>query len=288
MGFFSKIAKSLKRVARKALPIVARVAPFIPALAPFSPLIALGTAGVSRGGPTGREVAVAKTVALPSRFQQFRKLLAPVAPIRPGTPGISPAGGISVTENRAIDAAILLGQAAVSRGPIAGPSPVVLPQIRVPTPGSPIFAGGINVAGIGTLIRGVSGLFGGGAARVGAGALATGGAAGNLILSQTGKILAVVTATGARIGRKRAVAIAKSIGLNAAAAALGIGLVELATMVTEEVGRPRRRRGITARDFSTTRRTLTKIKTMHGMLPTRGTGRSRGPVHVRTAGVTHG
>lgn len=287
MGFFSKIAKSLKRVVRKALPIVARVAPFIPALAPFSPLIALGTAGVSRGGPTGREVAVPPKalLGLPTRFDRFRTTRAPA---RPGTPGISPAGGISVTENRAIDAAILLGQAAVSRGPIAGPSPVVLPQIRVPTPGSPIFAGGINVAGIGTLIRGVSGLFGGGAARVGAGALATGGAAGNLILSQTGKILAVVTATGARIGRKRAVAIAKSIGLNAAAAALGIGLVELATMVTEEVGRPRRRRGITARDFSTTRRTLTKIKTMHGMLPTRGTGRSRGPVHVRTAGVTHG
>ena len=144
------------------------------------------------------------------------------------------------------------------------------------------------MAGLGAIAGGLTRIFGGGAARVGgAGALATGGAAGNLILSSTGRILSVVTATGARIGRKRVVAIAKSIGLNAAAAALGISIVELATMVTDDLGRPRRRRGITARDFSTTRRTLTKIKTMHAMLPTRGTTR-RAPAHVRTAAITHG
>jgi len=142
------------------------------------------------------------------------------------------------------------------------------------------------MAGIGTLFNIGRGLFGGGARAAGAGALITGGAAGNLVLSSTGRILSVITASGARIGRKRAVSIAKFLGLNAAAAALGIGVVELAQMTVDETGRPRRRRGITARDFATTRRTMTKIKTMHAMLPTRGTSR-RSPAHVRTAAITH-
>lgn len=143
------------------------------------------------------------------------------------------------------------------------------------------------MAGLGGVIATIGrGIFGGGAARVGTG-LILGGAAGNLVLSSTGRILAVITAGGARIGRKRAVSIAKFLGLNAAAAALGIGVVELAQMTVDETGRPRRRRGITARDFATTRRTMTKIKSMHAMLPTRGTSR-RGPTHVRTAAVTHG
>jgi len=143
------------------------------------------------------------------------------------------------------------------------------------------------MAGLGTLIGTIGrGIFGGGA-RAGGGALITGGAAGNLVLSSTGRIISVITAGGARIGRKRVTAIAKFLGINAAAAALGIGAVELAQMVVEETGRPRRRRGITARDFATTRRTMSKIKSMHAMLPTRGTSR-RSPAHVRTAAITHG
>lgn len=277
MGFFSKIAKSFKRITRKILPVVAKIAPFVPVLQPFSPLIASaaqratrqrGSIGISQGGPTGRVVA-------------------PAVPTRRGIPSSNFLRGISPAENRGIDASILLAQAAFNRGPIAGPSPAVLPT-RVPfinpTPGvgviGPIFSGtgGTQMAGIGTLLTGIGrGLFGGGAARAG-GALVTGGAAGNLILSSTGRALSVITATGQRIGRKRVVALAKSIGLQAAAAALGIGLVEIATMTADELGRPRRRRGITARDFATTRRTMTKIKTMHAMLPTRGTTR-RAPTH---------
>jgi len=280
VGFFSKIRKSFKRITRKFLPVIAKVAPFIPALAPFAPLIQLGSRGISGGGPTGRAVA-------PPVSTVPRRVIGPPArlPTPPGIFGpITQAGRISVAENRGIDAAILLGQAALRRGPIAGPSLIQLPRQGVP---SPIFAGGINVAGLGAIFRGIGGLVGGRAA-VGAGALATGGAAGNLILSSTGRILSVVTATGARISRKRMVAIAKSIGLQAGAAALGIGLVELATVVTDDLGRPRRRRGITARDFTTTRRTMNKIKSMHAMLPTRATARRAGPAHVRTAAITHG
>jgi len=291
VGFFSRIAKSFKRITRKILPVIQKVAPFIPVLAPFTPVIAaVGSIGASRGGPTGRAVAPPVSTFPRRVIGPPTQRAVPSLPfLRGATPGINPLAGrgISVAENRGIDAAILLGQAALRRGPIAGPSPVVIQPQR----GSPIFAGGFNVAGIGAAITGISRLFSGGAGAVvrgGGGALATGGAAGNLILSSTGRILSVVTATGARIGRKRAVAIAKSIGLQAGAAALGIGIVEMATMVTDEVGRPRRRRGITARDFSTTRRTLTKIKTMHAMLPTRSTARRAGPAHVRTAAITHG
>ena len=289
MGFFSRITKFVKRTVKKAAPIFATVAPFIPALAPFSPLIA-GAAG----GFSGRERAppiqqpmlgrpVRRPAGGPSTFP--RRTFGP--PIRNPSfgPGRAAIPQISFGENQQINAAIQLGQAAFNRGPIAGPSPVVLQR---PAVGSPIFAGGINPMAIGSIISGIGRtIFGGGARAAGTGAVAVGGAAGNLVLSSTGRILSVITASGARIGRKRAVAIAKFLGLNAGAAALGIGIVELAQMTVDETGRPRRRRGITARDFATTRRTMTKIKSMHAMLPTRGTSR-RAPSHVRTAAITHG
>ena len=295
MGLFSKIFKSIKNIARKALPIVARVAPFIPALAPFSPFIqAAGTLG---GRTTGRvpSPGTRLDVGPPIRGGATTSAFGRAVGAGFGPPIRNPAFGpgratiprITFGENQQIDASIQLARAALGRGPIAGPSPAVLP---IPRPGqtSPIFAGGIgSMAGLGTLIGTLGrGIFGGGA-RAGGGALITGGAAGNLVLSSTGRILSVITASGARIGRKRAVAIAKFLGLNAGAAALGIGIVELAQMTVDETGRPRRRRGITARDFATTRRTMTKIKSMHAMLPTRGTSR-RSPAHVRTAAITHG
>ena len=290
MGFFSSITKSFKRLVKKAVPILTKVAPFIPALAPFAPLIAGAGTAFNRGA---RPPPLPIQRRLPGRSAPIGQVsftrgpqAAPLPPSRPRGfgPSVSTIPQITFGENQQISAAIQLGQAAFNRGPIAGPSPVVLQR---PPVGSPIFSGGIPVA-IGSLITGIGRtLFGGGRAAVGGGALALGGAAGNLVLSSTGRILAVITASGARIGRKRAVAIAKFLGLNAGAAALGIGIVELAQMTVDETGRPRRRRGITARDFATTRRTMTKIKSMHAMLPTRGTSR-RSPAHVRTAAITHG
>jgi len=291
MGFFSSLVKSIKRIARKALPIVAQIAPFIPALAPFSPVITgvsqLGTRTVRPPAPgTRRDVGPPiRGGAVPFTRGVDRPAFTRGPQAAPFGPAVRQIPQITFGENRQIDASIQLARAALGRGPIAGPSPAVLP---IPRPGqtSPIFAGGIGVAGLGTLIGTIGrGIFGGGA-RAGGGALITGGAAGNLVLSSTGRIISVITAGGARIGRKRVVAIAKFLGINGAAAALGIGAVELAQMVVEETGRPRRRRGITARDFATTRRTMTKIKSMHAMLPTRGTSR-RSPTHVRTAAIAH-
>ena len=297
MGFFSRITKFVKRTVKKAAPFIATVAPFIPQLAPFASVIGAvsGARGPQPAPGTRRDVGPPIRGG-PSTFPRQRTFGPPIrnpAALGPGRGGFGPRpmlgrpiqfGTISAAENRGIDAAIQLGQAAFNRGPIAGPSPLVLQR---PAVGSPIFAGGINPMAIGSIISGIGRTIFGGGARAGGGALITGGAAGNLVLSSTGRILSVITASGARIGRKRAVSIAKFLGLNAAAAALGIGVVELAQMTVDETGRPRRRRGITARDFATTRRTMTKIKSMHAMLPTRGTSR-RSPSHVRTAAITHG
>lgn len=256
MGLLSRLVKNVKRAVRKVAPIVATAAPFVPQLAPF--------AGVAR--------AVSGRVGVPST--PFLRGDIPVAtpPIFPGQPTISAA------ENRSIDAAIALAEAALRRGPIAGPSPAIIPRERlpqvVPQPGVGVIRGGVGMAGLGGVIGRVGAGLGFGGAAAGGALVRT---AGTAILSQGGRIIGFITSAGTRISRKRAVALAKSLGLQAAAAGLGVGIVELATAVAEETGRPRRRRGITARDFSTTRRTLTKIKRMHDDLPRRSVRTRKAP-----------
>lgn len=75
-----------------------------------------------------------------------------------------------------------------------------------------------------------------------------------VIRSKTGKITSVVTAAGKKVSRKNAVKLAKDVGIGVAAATLGISAVEVAEMVLDEASKPRRRRGITARDLSNARR----------------------------------
>lgn len=77
----------------------------------------------------------------------------------------------------------------------------------------------------------------------------------------TGVIRGVGTASGF-VTRRRMVQLAKTIGLEAAAAALGITIVQLAQAVGDEQRRPRRRRGLSGRDIATTRRTIRMIKSM--------------------------
>lgn len=75
-----------------------------------------------------------------------------------------------------------------------------------------------------------------------------------LVRTATGKIRGVILQSGKFISRRNAVALAKRVGLDAAAVTLGISALELSEMVMDEVSRRRRRRGITARDLSTARR----------------------------------
>lgn len=70
----------------------------------------------------------------------------------------------------------------------------------------------------------------------------------------------VVLPSGKTVTRKNAVALAKRIGVDAAALALGISAAELASAIAEHHARPRRSRGtITRKDLQTVRRTSRKL-----------------------------
>lgn len=71
----------------------------------------------------------------------------------------------------------------------------------------------------------------------------------------------IQTAIGA-ISRKRVVAIAKTLGIQGAATALGIGAVEIAQMVLDEQQRRRRGGGVTAAQLRTTRKTMRRVMGM--------------------------
>lgn len=71
----------------------------------------------------------------------------------------------------------------------------------------------------------------------------------------------IATAIG-NISRKRVVAIAKTLGIQGAATALGIGAVELAQMVLNEQAHKRRGGGVTGAQLRTTRKTMRKVMGM--------------------------
>jgi len=58
---------------------------------------------------------------------------------------------------------------------------------------------------------------------------------------------------------RRLLALTKTVGIQAAAAALGMGLADALGLLGESVGRRRRRRGISARDLRVTRRTTRRL-----------------------------
>lgn len=88
-----------------------------------------------------------------------------------------------------------------------------------------------------------------------------------------------ITAAGRMISRKKAVALAKQLGVQGAATALGIGALELAEAVVSESQRARRGKSITAASMRTTRRTMRQINSLHrqlaGFCRETGVGRSR-------------
>lgn len=75
----------------------------------------------------------------------------------------------------------------------------------------------------------------------------------------TGRIRGVTNPDGKFVSRKNMVKLAKQIGLEAAATALGITALEMATAIEEEISKPRRRRGITGRDLATAKRVQRQV-----------------------------
>lgn len=111
--------------------------------------------------------------------------------------------------------------------------------------------------------------------------LIPGGAAVGAVIARGGR--AIATAIG-NISRKRVVAIAKTLGIQAAATALGIGAVEIAQMVLDDAQRRRGRGGITGAQMRTTRRTIGKVERLHRQIvaacsSARVPSRRRPPAH---------
>ena len=92
--------------------------------------------------------------------------------------------------------------------------------------------------------------------KLGAGALAR---SAGVARTTTGKIRGVFRPDGKFVSRKNMVKLAKQIGLEAAATALAITAIEMATAIQEEISKPRRRRGISGRDLATARRVQRQI-----------------------------
>jgi len=98
-----------------------------------------------------------------------------------------------------------------------------------------------------------------------AGAMGPIATAGGLILSATRsgamRIAGLMSPLFGKISPKKAMQMVKTLGLQAAAAGIGIGVVELAQLVAQESGKKstRRGRGITAAQLRTTQSTIGKV-----------------------------
>jgi len=115
------------------------------------------------------------------------------------------------------------------------------------------------------------------AARLGAAAGALLGIARTVGGKIKGVWLAVAGGAGQKfISRKKAVALAKRVGLDAAALALGISAVEMSEMILDDASAGRRGKGITARNIRTTKRVIGQVQRIHCQLGLRrGAPRAR-------------
>jgi len=97
-----------------------------------------------------------------------------------------------------------------------------------------------------------------------------------------GKIISITTAAGKKFNRKQIVAAARKFGPEAAAAALGVEVVNvLEAILDDSAARPRRRRGITPRDLQCARNTIRKMQTFNKSLGLPAARRA--PVRRKTA-----
>lgn len=92
-------------------------------------------------------------------------------------------------------------------------------------------------------------------------------AAAGVIRTVGGRILRFVLPSGMKVSVGGAVQLARRIGIEAAAVALGVGVADVAQAIMQhEKHAHRRGRGITAAQLRTTRRTITKVENAHRQL----------------------
>lgn len=103
------------------------------------------------------------------------------------------------------------------------------------------------------------------------------GTIAGIIRGASGKILRVALPTGQTVSRKNAVAMARRVGIELAAATLGITAFEMAQMILDEQTTRRRRRGITDRDLRNARRVACRVSRMARDLNVKPATRSRSP-----------
>lgn len=87
-----------------------------------------------------------------------------------------------------------------------------------------------------------------------------------VIRTVTGKVSRIVSPEGRSFSRKQVASFVRRFGPEAAAAALGVTVADVLSTMLDETTTRRRRRGITARDLQTTRRTICKVKNMNKMI----------------------
>lgn len=159
-------------------------------------------------------------------------------------------------------------------GPVAGSAASILTgggfngSRTVPDYG-PVMPGGAPVFGATrTALPMIGGILRGGASLLGLGA-GLGGAAlragAGVLRTAAGAIRGVVLSSGKFLSSSKAAALARRVGIDAAAAALGIGAVELAEMIMADQQRRARRssRGISGRDMRTAKRTIKRVERLH-------------------------
>lgn len=86
--------------------------------------------------------------------------------------------------------------------------------------------------------------------------------AGGLLRTSTGRISRIVLPSGQTFTRRSAANLIRRVGFEAAAVALGIGIVEAAELLLTDSQTRRRRRGITGAQLATTKRTICTLKRM--------------------------
>ena len=98
-----------------------------------------------------------------------------------------------------------------------------------------------------------------------------------VVRSVTGKLLGVMKGVGTMVSRKKIVRLAKTVGIEVAAATLGVTALIVAQMVMDDQASPKRQRGISASDVKCTRRTVGKIRTITRSLVDSGICKPRAP-----------
>ena len=96
-----------------------------------------------------------------------------------------------------------------------------------------------------------------------------------ILRTATGRISSIVLPSGQKYSAKRAASLIKSVGLQAAAAALGIGIIEVAELLLSQ-SRPRRRRGISYAQLRNAKRVACTVSRMARDLGVKPATRSRG------------